>query len=110
MIDDASQIRPAAHQILSRELAFENRVLQMIPVVAHSLKDFAQALVIADVVADQIGVAHRFTRTRASRRMLSILQPSPAPPVQASSGLGFKHLPRQMPPATIKAEESDGLD
>jgi hypothetical protein len=33
----------------------------MVAEAAHEPEDFAQALVIADVVANEIGIAHRFS-------------------------------------------------
>ncbi len=59
MID--GQFRPALRQVRSRKLAFENGILQMVAVPAHGLKHLAQPLVVADVVADQVGGAHGYS-------------------------------------------------
>src|ERR1017187_1916458 len=58
MVDDRRQFRTAPRQVRRRQLAFEDRILQMVPVPTHRLKDLAQTFVIANVVADQIGKAH----------------------------------------------------
>src|SRR5450432_2684928 len=58
MVDDRRQRRPAPRQIRRRKLALEDRVLQMVPIPAHSLKDLTQSLVVADGVADRIGSSH----------------------------------------------------
>jgi len=39
----------------------------MIAIVAHGLEDFAQALVVANVVADEVGDAHDATPPQARR-------------------------------------------
>jgi hypothetical protein len=61
MVDDPRQIRPTPRQIRRRKLTFEHGVLQMVPVPAHRLKDFAQPLVVADVVADQVRSTHKIS-------------------------------------------------
>src|SRR6266404_5996220 len=58
VIDNRRQVRAAPRQVAPRQLAFEDRVLQMVTIPAHNLKHLAPALVVADVVADQIGGAH----------------------------------------------------
>ena len=45
-------------QIDRRELALEDRVLQMVAEIAHGLEDFAQPLIVADIVADEKSISH----------------------------------------------------
>jgi hypothetical protein len=59
VVDDLAEHMPAAHQIGWRELALEDRVLQMVAEVAHRLVDRLQAFVLADVVTDEVGVARQ---------------------------------------------------
>src|SRR5688572_793711 len=54
VVNDLAELVPAANQVDRGELAFEDRVLQVIAEAAHGLVDFAEALVVADVVADEI--------------------------------------------------------
>jgi hypothetical protein len=61
VIDDVRQFGAEADKIRRGELALEDGVLQMVAEAAHEPEDFAQALVIADVVANEIGIAHRFS-------------------------------------------------
>jgi hypothetical protein len=58
VIDDARQVRPATCQVRRGELALEDRILQVIAVTAHGLEDLAEALVIADIVTDQVRSPH----------------------------------------------------
>lgn len=58
VIDDAGKFGAAPNQIARSELALEYGVLQMIAVPAHGLEDFAQTLVVGDVVTNQIGLSH----------------------------------------------------
>lgn len=58
MIDDAGEFGAAPNQVARGELALEYGVLQMITVAAHRLEDFAQPLVVADVVTNQKGLPH----------------------------------------------------
>lgn len=58
VLDDVAQGVPAAGQIDGGELALEDRVLQVVAKVPHGLVDLAEPLVIADVVADEVGVSH----------------------------------------------------
>ena len=58
VVDDAGEFGAAPNQVPRGELAFEYGVLQMITVPAHGLEDFAQPLVVADVVTYQIGLPH----------------------------------------------------
>ncbi len=59
MMDDGAELSPKPHQIGGRELAFENRILQVVAVSAHGLEDLPQSLVVGDVVADEKGFTHR---------------------------------------------------
>ena len=67
MVDDRRQFRPAPRQVGRGKLALEDGVLQMVAVPAHGLEDFAQALVVADVVADQVGRAHSYSAVNCPR-------------------------------------------
>jgi hypothetical protein len=58
VVDDAGKFRAAPNQVGRSELALEYGVLQMIAVTAHGLENLAKALVVADVVADEVGLAH----------------------------------------------------
>jgi len=58
MIDDAGKFCATPNQVARSELALEYGVLQMIAVPAHGLEDFAQPLVVSDVVTNQIGLPH----------------------------------------------------
>jgi hypothetical protein len=54
MVNDSRERHPASNQIARRELAFEYGVLQMVAIATHGLKDLAKALVVRNVVTDQI--------------------------------------------------------
>jgi hypothetical protein len=54
MVNDSRQRRPASNQIARRELALEYGVLQMVAIATHGLEDLAKALVVRNVVTDQI--------------------------------------------------------
>lgn len=58
MVDDAGQGGTAAGKVGRGKLALENGELQMVAEAAHELEDFAEAPVVADVVADEMGGAH----------------------------------------------------
>jgi hypothetical protein len=58
VLDDFAKRVAASGEIDRRELTLEDRVLQMVAEVAHGLKDLAQPLVIADIVADEEGIPH----------------------------------------------------
>ena len=58
VLDDLRERVAATSQVNRGELALEDRVLQMVAEVAHGFVDLAEALVIADVVADEESVAH----------------------------------------------------
>jgi hypothetical protein len=58
MVDDAGKFGAAPNQIAGSELAFEHRILQVVAVAAHGLEDLAEAFVVADVVTDEVGLAH----------------------------------------------------
>ena len=55
---DAGKFNAAADEIAGRELALENRVLEMVAKTAHEFEDFAETAVVGDVVTDEIGLAH----------------------------------------------------
>jgi hypothetical protein len=52
MVDQFTKHMPAIGEVNRSELALENRVLKMVPKITHGFEDFAEAFVIADVVAD----------------------------------------------------------
>ena len=58
VVDDAGKFGAAPNQVARGELALEYGVLQMVAVPAHRLEDFAQPLVVGDVVTNQIGLPH----------------------------------------------------
>lgn len=58
VIDNAGQFRPAANKVPGSKLALEHRVLKVIAVPPHSLEDLAKALIIADVITNQIRLPH----------------------------------------------------
>jgi hypothetical protein len=58
VIDDVRERSSAADQIRLRKLALKHRVLQVIPAPPHRLEDLAKALIIGNVVANQIGLPH----------------------------------------------------
>jgi hypothetical protein len=58
MLDDPAQLGPASREIPLRELAFENRVLEMVAESTHRLEDLAQPAIVGDVVTDQVGLPH----------------------------------------------------
>ena len=61
VVDDAGKLGAAPNQVGRGELALEYGILQMIAVTPHGLENLAQALVVADVVADEVGLAHLMT-------------------------------------------------
>ena len=52
VVDDASEVRTAADEVCGGELALEDRELEVVAIAAHGFEDFAEALVVSDVVAD----------------------------------------------------------
>ena len=58
VVDDAGEFGAAADEVAGGELAFEDGVLEVVAVTAHGLEDLAEAVVVADVVADEVGLAH----------------------------------------------------
>ena len=58
MIDDAGKFGAAADKVAGRELTFEDRVLEMIAITTHGFEDLAESAVVANVVADEIRLAH----------------------------------------------------
>jgi|SRR5579875_1580542 len=61
MMNDRAEFRAQPHDIRGSELAFKNRVLEVISVAAHCLKHLSQPLVVGNVIADQKGAAHRLS-------------------------------------------------
>ena len=47
-----------ADQVRGGELAFEDGVLEVIAVASHDFEHLAEAFVVGDVVADEVGFAH----------------------------------------------------
>jgi hypothetical protein len=58
VVDQFTQDVPALREVDGRELAFEDRVLQVVPEIAHGLEDLAEALAVVNVVADEVGGSH----------------------------------------------------
>jgi hypothetical protein len=57
-VDDFSELLFQAQQIDGIELAFEDGILQVIAPVSQGLKNFAKPFIVADVVGNQVDVAH----------------------------------------------------
>ena len=58
MVDDEGEFGAAANEVAAGELAFEDGILEVIAVAAHSFEDLAEAFFIAYVVTDQIRLPH----------------------------------------------------
>ena len=58
MMDHLRQLSAQPNQVCARELAFEDGILKMVAETTQNLKDFPEALVVADIVADEIRSAH----------------------------------------------------
>ncbi len=61
VMDDAGEFGAAANEVAGGELAFEDGVLEVVAEAAHRFEDFAEAFVVGDVVADEVGLAHLVT-------------------------------------------------
>ena len=61
MVNDGGQCGAEADEIGFGQLAFKDGVLQVVAPAAHGLKDFAEALIVTDVVADEVGGTHSQT-------------------------------------------------
>jgi molybdopterin-binding protein len=85
VVDDLRQEVPAARQVRCRELALEDRVLQVVAEPAHGLVDLREPAVVADVVADQVRVPHLSCIGR-SRQTLRVRPHAKARP-PAATGL-----------------------
>jgi hypothetical protein len=57
-MDDLREIVAAADEVGLGELALEDGELEVVAVVAHGLEDFAEAFLVGDVVADEVGLPH----------------------------------------------------
>src|SRR5437764_11624403 len=66
MMDDCRKLAPATRQVHLRQLAFKDRILQMVAEIAHGVVNRAQPLFIANVVADKIRSAHCYSAVRAN--------------------------------------------
>jgi hypothetical protein len=58
VMDDAGEVGAAADQVAGGEMALEDGVLQVVAEAAHGFEDLAEASVVADVVTDEIRLAH----------------------------------------------------
>jgi hypothetical protein len=58
VVDDAGKFGAAANNIACRELALEDGVLKMVAEAAHGFEDLAKALVVGDVIADEVRLPH----------------------------------------------------
>jgi hypothetical protein len=81
VVDDAGEFDAAADEVGGGELAFEDGVLEVVAETAHEFEDFAEAAVVGDVVADEIGLAHGVTcRARlGSARVSASIRPMKVP-------------------------------
>ena len=76
MVDKRAEFGAHAGEVGGSELALEDGVLEMVAPSAHGFKDEAEALVVGDVVADEIGLAH----PQNPKGPTSNLRPSPLLP------------------------------
>ncbi len=58
VVNLVAESRPALGQVGRRELALEDRVLQVVAEIPHGLKDLTEPLVVGDVVADENRISH----------------------------------------------------
>ena len=58
VVDQFAEDVSAFREIDGSELTFEDGVLQVVPEITHGLVDFTKPLVVADVVADEVGGTH----------------------------------------------------
>lgn len=58
VFDDFGEGGATADEVGWGELAFEDGELEVVAEAAHEFEDFAEAAVVADVVADEVGLAH----------------------------------------------------
>ena len=71
VVDDAAELLAAADEVAGGELALEDGELEVVAEAAHGLEDAAEALVVGDVVADEVGGAHFGNYRRGGPRELS---------------------------------------
>ena len=62
VVYDRREFGPSSGQVCGRELTFEDRKLEMVPVILHGLEHIAKAFVIRHVVADRPFAAKRLAR------------------------------------------------
>ena len=62
MVDHRIELDSKIDEIKAAQLAFEDRILQMIAPAAHDLKDLTEAFIIRDIVGDKVGSAHKEER------------------------------------------------
>ena len=58
MVDDLGEFRTQSDEVHSSQLALEDRILQVVAPPAESLEDLAQPFCVADVVTDDVRIAH----------------------------------------------------
>lgn len=92
VVDQIAHRLFAFGQIGGRELALEDGVLQMVAEIAHGLKDFAKAHLIANVIADEIGVPHGKTLSSvaAGRDVMATSKDAGRPMTWASRARSMK--------------------
>src|ERR1035438_2257661 len=66
-MDDRRQLRPASREVRRRQLTLEDGILEMVTKSPHGLKDLAQTLFVADVIAHKVGEAHGLHRREQIR-------------------------------------------
>ena len=64
VVDDLGELRTQLYQLALVELAAKYGELQVFPESEHDFVDAAQALGIADVVGDDVRLAHEITESR----------------------------------------------
>lgn len=58
VVDEVGEEGAATDEVGGGELAFEDGELEVVSEGAHGFEDLAEALVVGDVVTDQVGLAH----------------------------------------------------
>ena len=64
VVNDGGNQSTAACEVGRSELALEDRVLEVVAEPPHELEDLAKALIVADVVADEVRSAHTLSLGR----------------------------------------------
>jgi hypothetical protein len=102
MVDYFAEGVAAADEIGRGKLALEDGILEMVTEIAHGLVDGAQALVVADVVTDEIGIAH--DRLSQSREEAQTVETSAAKAYRAENFDGLAALITPSKPDMVARE------